>query len=110
MATAENRNKQITIFHTNDMHGHLLNNSNQIGIDIIASMKNMDLNSLLIDAGDATQGLPFANLRKGKDVITLMNAAGYDGMALGNHEFDFGLEQVLKNVALEKLHKIRSTS
>ncbi|MFB7642488.1 hypothetical protein [Peribacillus butanolivorans] len=70
MATAENGNKQITIFYTNDMHGHLLNNSNQIGIDIIASMKNMDLNSLLIDAGDATQGLPFANLRKGKDVIT----------------------------------------
>ncbi|KRF60935.1 hypothetical protein ASG99_08370 [Bacillus sp. Soil768D1] len=110
VATAENGNKQITIFHTNDMHGHLLNNSNQIGIDIIASMKNIESNSLLIDAGDATQGLPFANLRKGKDVITLMNAAGYDGMALGNHEFDFGLEQVLKNVALAKFPVISANT
>lgn len=99
---------QITIFHTNDMHGHLLDTFNkstppmltQIGSDYTAAIKKSVPNSLLIDAGDATQGLPFATISKGADVIKLMNAAGYDGMILGNHEFDYGKEQLLSNAKL----------
>jgi 2',3'-cyclic-nucleotide 2'-phosphodiesterase (5'-nucleotidase family) len=99
---------QITIFHTNDMHGHLLDTFNtakppvltQIGSDYVAAIKKSVPNSLLIDAGDATQGAPFASISKGADVIRLMNAAGYDGMALGNHEFDYGKDQMLSNVKL----------
>jgi len=99
---------QITIFHTNDMHGHLLDAFNaakppvltQIGSDYVAAIKKSVPNSLLIDAGDATQGASFASISKGADVIKLMNAAGYDGMALGNHEFDYGKGEMLSNVKL----------
>ncbi len=99
---------EITIFHTNDMHGRLLDAFNtakapvltQIGSDYVAAIKKSVPNSLLIDAGDASQGVPFATISKGADIIKLMNAAGYDGMALGNHEFDYGKAQTLTNVAL----------
>ncbi|CRK81699.1 bifunctional metallophosphatase/5'-nucleotidase [Neobacillus massiliamazoniensis] len=98
---ADNTTKTITIFHTNDVHGRLVNQaSSVVGIDYISSIKKSVPGSLLIDAGDATQGLPFANISQGADVIKLMNAAGYDGMTLGNHEFDFGFDAVLKNVKL----------
>lgn len=99
----ENSSKKITIFHTNDMHGRLVSGFNsskvltQIGADYVKSIKKSVPGSLLIDAGDATQGLPFANISKGADVIKLMNAAGYDGMTFGNHEFDFGKEAALEN-------------
>ena len=95
----------VTIYHTNDMHGALTaidNNgtdsgNNTIGIARAAALKKNTPNSLLVDAGDATQGLPLASLTQGADIIKLMNLAGYDLMAAGNHEFDYGSEQALTN-------------
>ena len=60
---------------------------------MLAGLKESTPGSVLVDAGDATQGLPLASLTKGADVIELMNLAGYDLMTAGNHEFDFGTEQ-----------------
>lgn len=51
---------------------------------------------LFVDAGDMFQGLPYANLEKGKSVIPLANLAGYDAMAVGNHEFDFGSDNLME--------------
>ncbi|MBP0723685.1 5'-nucleotidase C-terminal domain-containing protein [Bacillus sp. RG28] len=102
--------KHITIFHTNDMHGRLVSKSDVVGINYIAAMKKSVPDSLLIDAGDATQGLPFANISKGADVIKLMNEAGYDGMTLGNHEFDFGLDQAISNVKLAKFTMVTANT
>jgi 2',3'-cyclic-nucleotide 2'-phosphodiesterase (5'-nucleotidase family)/uncharacterized protein YjdB len=102
--------KHITIFHTNDMHGRLVSSSSVIGINYIAAMKKSVPGSLLIDAGDATQGLPFANISKGADVIRLMNEAGYDGMTLGNHEFDFGLDQAISNVKLAQFPMVSANT
>lgn len=103
--TNSNASTNITIFHTNDMHSRVLdafknNVLTQIGSDYVSTIKKSVPNSLLIDAGDATQGLPFATLTKGADVINLMNAAGYDGMVLGNHEFDYGQDNTLANAKL----------
>ncbi|WP_411676227.1 choice-of-anchor I family protein [Caproicibacter sp.] len=90
--------RKITIFHTNDMHGALATaQSRSAGSDLVAAMKKSVPGSLLIDAGDATQGSSFATLTKGRDVIRLMNAAAYDGMAVGNHEFDYGQDLTLTN-------------
>ena len=47
---------------------------------------------LLVDAGDHIQGTAYGSMDKGKTVIDLMNAAGYDVSALGNHEFDYGMD------------------
>lgn len=70
-----------------------------VGIDRVAALHEQTENSILIDAGDTTQGLPIASLTQGADVIELMNEAGYDLMAAGNHEFDFGSEVLLENAA-----------
>lgn len=62
-----------------------------------AAIKASTANSVLVDAGDATQGASFASVSRGADVITAMNAAGYDLMAAGNHEFDYGADVLLQN-------------
>lgn len=92
---------EVVIYHTNDTHGYLSGDgADVVGIDIAAGLKKSTPGSILVDAGDATQGLPLASLTKGADVIALMNLAGYDLMTAGNHEFDFGTEQFLSNAKL----------
>lgn len=88
----------VTIFTTNDIHG-TMDGDGTVGIVQAAAMKASTPNALLADAGDATQGASFATISQGKDVIRMMNAAGYDVMAAGNHEFDYGTEQLLANAA-----------
>lgn len=95
-----NDDKEIVIYHTNDMHGNVKSVwedgvLKKIGLDIIKNVKNSTPNSILVDAGDAIWGTEFAKHNKGMDVIKLMNLAGYDVMDLGNHEFDYGLDQLL---------------
>ncbi|MCH5185694.1 MAG: bifunctional metallophosphatase/5'-nucleotidase [Oscillospiraceae bacterium] len=82
----------IVILHTNDMHGSVVGSSSVIGLDRVAALKKLE-GAILADGGDATQGVAIASQSKGADVITIMNAAGYDVMAAGNHEFDYGLER-----------------
>jgi 2',3'-cyclic-nucleotide 2'-phosphodiesterase (5'-nucleotidase family) len=55
---------------------------------------------LLLDAGDASQGTPLVNLSYGKVAFEFMNAAGYDAMAPGNHEFDWGYENLAGNAKI----------
>ena len=98
---AVNSGMDIVIYHTNDMHGAVTYDAGSkcIGLDRVAAIKKETPGSILVDAGDATQGLPFASLTQGADVIDVMDAAGYDVMAAGNHEFDYGTEQFLANAA-----------
>ena len=59
---------EVVIFHTNDMHGYVEGDGESVvGIDRIAALHAQTENSLLIDAGDATQGLPIASLSQGAD-------------------------------------------
>jgi len=91
---------EIVIYHTNDIHGAVTYaEGGSMGLDRVAAMKTATPGSILVDAGDATQGVPFASLSKGAGVIDAMNAAGYDVMAAGNHEFDYGTEVFLSNAA-----------
>lgn len=85
----------ITVYTTNDIHGRVDPvvsgpYDGSMGLAKIAGVKANTPNSLLIDAGDATHGTPFAILADGLTVIDMMNASGYDYMAIGNHEFDYG--------------------
>ncbi len=82
---------EVVILHTNDMHGALAGSSSVIGSDSVAALKKLD-SAILADAGDASQGVALASQSKGESVIKIMNAAGYDVMAAGNHEFDYGLD------------------
>ncbi|MDE2547465.1 MAG: metallophosphoesterase, partial [Methanocorpusculum sp.] len=84
MGTAGNEEVTITIYHTNDMHGHLADLAYTI------PLRSATPNSLLVSAGDDTQGTLLTTATNGTAVMTLMNAADYDLMTLGNHEFDKG--------------------
>lgn len=97
---AQEGDGNVTIYHTNDMHGYVTAGDDVIGLGKIAALKANDDDAILVDAGDATQGLPIASLTKGADIIRLMNVAGYDVMAAGNHEFDFGIDVLKQNVSL----------
>lgn len=86
----------VTIFTTNDIHGIVGALDATIGMAQAAAMKASTANSFLVDSGDAVQGASFATISQGEDVIKMMNAADYDVMAAGNHEFDFGTDQLKK--------------
>jgi len=88
---------EIIILHTNDMHGRVVGNDESIiGLDWVAAIHAGLPNSILVDAGDALHGLPVATLNRGADIARLMEAAGYDAMATGNHEFNYGWERLIE--------------
>lgn len=55
--------------------------------------------TLLLAAGDMIQGSNWANMFLGESVIELMNEMRFDAMALGNHEFDFGIDVLRKRTS-----------
>ena len=59
-------------------------------------------NMLLFDCGDFSQGSLYYNSFKGSTEIELMNAMGYNAGTLGNHEFDFGLENLARIIKMAK--------
>lgn len=90
----------IVILYTNDIHTHI---DGGLSYDVIAGIKS-DLqesyaNVLLVDAGDHIQGTAYGAMDKGASIIEMMNAAGYDAAALGNHEFDYGIQGCLDAIA-----------
>lgn len=63
---------------------------------LVDSMRTVDPELLLVDCGDISQGTPYYNLFRGDAEIAAMNLMGYDAMTIGNHEFDFGLENMAR--------------
>ncbi len=88
------------ILHSNDVHGALGRYA------YIASVKQnfqgRGAEVILADAGDFAQGTPYVAGTKGMDAITSMNAAGYDIVTIGNHEFDYGVPQLKKMLSAGK--------
>lgn len=86
---------KLIILHTNDTHGGDVASEKSIGTAGVAQLKKdyeaAGADVLLFSAGDAIQGAPVVNYDKGASEVKFMNAAGYDAMAPGNHEFDWGL-------------------
>lgn len=90
---------KLVILHTNDVHGRAVASSGAFGYARIAQLKEnlaaQGAQVLLLDAGDFSQGMPIVNLGNGKNAIAFMNAAGYDAATVGNHEFDWGTDNLL---------------
>ena len=85
---AQTESEDIVILYTNDIHTYI---DGDIRYSTIAALKDTYDNVLLLDAGDHVQGTAYGSMDKGKTIVQLMNAAGYDGATLGNHEFDYGM-------------------
>lgn len=91
---------EAVILHTNDVHGRIVEEKGVIGdaklATVIKETRANNKNTLIVDAGDAFQGLPISNSSKGEERAKILNTIGYDAMAVGNHEFDFGLDEAKK--------------
>ncbi|HBL50385.1 MAG TPA: hypothetical protein DDZ65_09115, partial [Firmicutes bacterium] len=92
---------KLVIIHTNDTHGgDVAVKGTSIGTAGIAQLvkdyEGAGAQVLLVSAGDAIQGDPLVNLSNGLNAIKFMNLAGYDLMVPGNHEYDFGYDNLLK--------------
>ena len=87
---------KVMILHTNDIHGFVMGDDKHIGMPIISQIKKemeaKGYNVIMLDAGDIIQGNILAKYDKGQSCIKLMNSIGYDAAAIGNHEFDYGLD------------------
>ena len=93
----------LVVIHTNDTHGYDQQADGVYGMAAVAALKQeyeaKGKDVLLVDAGDAIQDHNLVNLSQGATAIAFMNAAGYDAMALGNHEFDYGQDVTLERAA-----------
>lgn len=93
---------KLTIFSINDFHGKIEQDEKYNGLlasqGAILENPNFDPStSLILSAGDMWQGSYLSGLNKGYDTTKLMNDFPFDAMTLGNHEFDWGFETILKN-------------
>lgn len=96
---------KTVILHSNDVHGAIA------GYAYMPVLRETLLGAgasdvLVVDAGDFSQGDIYVSVNKGKAAVDMMNAAGYDVVTLGNHEFDFGYDQLMENLADAKFTTI----
>lgn len=111
-ATERNDTRTVSIFHTTDLHGHILPTQGYDGVkDIggfarcvscIRTWRKEVPDSLLVDIGDVYQGTAESLINRGQLMIGLFNRLGYDAWALGNHDFDWGPEAIEGNLTLSK--------
>ncbi len=111
-ATKVSRHAHVTILSTTDLHGNILpkdyysDKPDPRGLakaaTIIKQARKSDPNLLLLDSGDTIQGTPLVYYHNRKNdappdpMMLAMNALKYDAMAVGNHEYNFGLEVMEK--------------
>ncbi len=91
---------KTVILHTNDVHGAV--NGYAYIAQLKADYEAKGAEVILVDAGDYSQGKTYVSVTKGADAVTMMNAAGYDVVTLGNHEFDYGYAQLKENMSKAK--------
>ena len=108
-APGEAQDKQLVILHTNDTHSTIeqlnpnLANKDLAGrggyirrLELLRQERQQHPDLLYFDSGDFSQGSPFYTLFKGDVEIGLMNQMGIDAATIGNHEFDYGLENMAR--------------
>lgn len=101
--------KRLTILHTNDTHSTIMPLNRNLAdtmladrggflrrIAMIKEERQKDPDLLLFDSGDFSQGSAYYSMFEGDVEIGLMNQMRYDAVTIGNHEFDFGLDNMVR--------------
>ena len=101
--------KKITVLHTSDTHSCILPLNKSLADTLLADRggflrriamlkqeRQKDPNLLLFDCGDFSQGSSYYTMFKGDVEVELMNQMGYDAATIGNHEFDFGMDNMIR--------------
>ena len=88
--------KDVVVLYTNDVHCGIDENIGYAGLAAYKkAFAKAGYDVLLVDNGDAIQGGPVGTLSKGEYIIDIMNEVGYDVATIGNHEFDYGMDQFM---------------
>ena len=103
------KHKQLVILHTNDTHSTIFPVKQNIDdkeiagrggylrrVNMLKEQRQQHPDLLLFDSGDFSQGSGYYTLFKGEVEIGLMNQMDYDAVTIGNHEFDFGLDNLAR--------------
>ncbi len=101
--------KKLVILHTNDTHSCIMPLNPHLAdtamadrggylrrVAMVREERKKDPDLLLFDSGDFSQGSPYYTLFKGDVEVGLMNEMKYDAATIGNHEFDFGLDNMVR--------------
>lgn len=96
--------KELTIVHVNDVHGRVYFVDEKFEKALgyaklktyVDDLKKEGKQVILLNAGDTVHGTPFATLSEGESVIKLMNEVGFDAMAPGNHDYNYGTKRLLE--------------
>ncbi len=95
----------IVVLYTNDVHCGI---EDHIGYTGLAAYKKYCQEKTpyvtLVDSGDAIQGDVIGSMSNGQYLVDIMNFVGYDFAILGNHEFDYGMPQLIKLLKSAKAH------
>ena len=113
--------KNLVLVHTNDVHGRIVEEKGRDKITSVVGDAKLatvienerakkDQTTVVVDAGDAFQGLPISNSTKGEARAEILNKMNYDAMAVGNHEFDFGLDEAKKYKQILKFPLLSSNT
>lgn len=109
------KHKQLVVLHTNDTHSTIFPVNSNIDdqeiagrggflrrVNMVKEQRRQHPDLLLFDSGDFSQGSGYYTLFKGEVEVGLMNQMGYDAATIGNHEFDFGLDNMARIFRMAK--------
>ncbi len=96
ISLADSYEGKTVILHSNDVHGAVEGYAYIAALEKEFAARGAEV--ILADCGDFSQGTTYVSSSKGAAAVALMNAAGYDVITLGNHEFDFGYAQLMENL------------
>jgi len=109
------QDKTLTVLHTSDAHSQIypfnpnLADTVKAGrggfirrVNMIKEERAKDSDLLLLDCGDFSQGSPYYTMFKGDVEVELMNKMKYDAATLGNHEFDYGMDNMVRLFKMAK--------
>ena len=107
--------KQLVVLHTNDTHSCVMPYNPNLADTAIANRggylrrvamikqeRSLNPDLLLFDSGDFSQGSPYYSLFKGDVEVGLMNEMKYDAATIGNHEFDYGMDNMVRLFKMAK--------
>ena len=107
--------KQLVVLHTNDTHSCVMPINPNLAdtamanrggylrrVAMIKQERKANPDLLLFDSGDFSQGSPYYSLFKGDVEVGLMNEMKYDAATIGNHEFDFGIDNMVWHFSRRK--------